>query len=237
MKTAQNEIISKVVETISYGRERTNILKNYEQKLIALLVQSIPRWISSDLLTGIGFIGSLVVFLSFLFAKYINGVYLLFGVLGFIINWFGDSLDGRIAYYRRKPRKWYGLSLDLTTDWVGTILMGSGFILYANDTSKLIGFLFIVLYGWEIITTLIRYHITGKYSIDSGFIGPTEVRIIISAMLIFEVIFKGSLMYSSAIACATLLIANILDFKKLLKLANDRDRNEKAEGTEMPTMN
>ena len=237
MKTAQNEIISKVVEIISYGRERTNILKNYEQKLIALLVQSIPRWISSDLLTGIGFIGSLVVFLSFLLAKYINGVYLLFGVLGFIINWFGDSLDGRIAYYRRKPRKWYGLSLDLTTDWIGTILMGSGFILYANGTSKLIGFLFVVLYGWEIITTLIRYHITGKYSIDSGFFGPTEVRIIIAAMLILEVIFKGSLMYSSAIACAILLIANILDFKKLLKLANGRDKNEKADGTEMPTMN
>lgn len=228
MKTRQNKIISEVVEIISYGRERTNILKNYEQKLIALLVQSIPRWISSDLLTGFGLIGSVVVFLSFLFAKYISGIYLLLGVLGFIINWFGDSLDGRIAYYRRKPRKWYGLSLDLTTDWVGTILMGSGFILYADDTSKLIGFLFIVLYGWEIITTLIRYKITGKYSIDSGFFGPTEVRIIISAMLILEVIFKGSLMYSSAIACAILLIANILDFKKLLKLANDRDKNEKA---------
>ena len=228
MKTRQNKIISEVVEIISYGRERTNILKNYEQKLIALLVQSIPRWISSDLLTGFGLIGSVVVFLSFLFTKYISGIYLLLGVLGFIINWFGDSLDGRIAYYRRKPRKWYGLSLDLTTDWVGTILMGSGFILYADDTSKLIGFLFIVLYGWEIITTLIRYKITGKYSIDSGFFGPTEVRIIISAMLILEVIFKGSLMYSSAIACAILLIANILDFKKLLKLANDRDKNEKA---------
>ncbi|MEN6619347.1 MAG: CDP-alcohol phosphatidyltransferase family protein [Rikenellaceae bacterium] len=227
MKPVENKSINEVVKIISHERERTNILKTYEQKLIAFLVQRIPSWISSDMLTGIGFFGNIVICSSFLLAAYINEVYLLLGVLGFMISWFGDSLDGRIAYYRNKPRKWYGFSLDLTTDWIGTILIGLGFVIYAEEVSKLLGFVFVVLYGWEIMTTLIRYKITGKYSIDSGIFGPTEVRILISAILILEVIFKGSLIYFSALACTVLFIANISDFKKLLKLADDRDKNER----------
>lgn len=57
------------------------------------------------MLTGIGLRGNTLTFISFLLATYLNPNYLLLGVLGCAINWFGDSLDGRIAYYRQKPRK------------------------------------------------------------------------------------------------------------------------------------
>jgi len=77
------------------------------------------------------------------------------------------------------------------------------------------------------MTTLLRYKITNKYSIDSGLFGPTEVRIVISIILVLEVVLKGSIMYSAAIACILLLITNIIDTNKLLKMANDRDIEEK----------
>ncbi|HOJ65693.1 MAG TPA: CDP-alcohol phosphatidyltransferase [Paludibacteraceae bacterium] len=212
---------------IAQGRVRTNILHSVEQKLIAYLVQKIPAWMSSDILTAIGFVGSVIVFLSFVLGAFISRYFLLLGILGFMVSWFGDSLDGRIAYYRNKPRKWYGFSLDITVDWLGIILMGTGFIVYAPSYWKIIGFLFVVLYGWEMITALLRYKITEQYSIDSGSFGPTEVRILISLMLILEVIVKDSILYTSALACLVLLIMNFLETGKILKSADERDKKEK----------
>ncbi|KAB2825439.1 MAG: CDP-alcohol phosphatidyltransferase, partial [Paludibacter sp.] len=94
------------LKVISSDRERTNILRKYEQNLIAYLVQRIPSWISSDMLTLIGFSGSIIIFVGFVLATYLHSSFLLLGVAGFLISWFGDSLDGRVAYYRKKPRKW-----------------------------------------------------------------------------------------------------------------------------------
>jgi hypothetical protein len=227
MKTARFQSLNKVIELISDDRERTNILRKPEQKALAFLVQRIPSWISSDMLTGIGFGGNILTFSSFLLAAYVSTPYLLLGVLGYAISWFGDSLDGRIAYYRHKARKWYGFSLDITVDWLGVILMGLGFVVYTEGPWEIVGFGFVVLYGWEMITTSVRYKVTGKYSIDSGLLGPTEVRIVISLILIGEVLFKGSIQYVSLLATAILLVMNIIDTRKLLKLANEYDNKEK----------
>jgi len=221
---------AEILKVISADRERTNILRKPEQLTIAYLVKRIPEWVSSDMLTGIGFFGNILTFLSFILASYVNPYYLLLGILGYGISWFGDSLDGRIAYYRQKSRKWYGFALDITVDWLGIVIMGLGFVVYVEGPWEIVGFAFVVMYGWEMITTLLRYKITGKYSIDSGLFGPTEVRIVISLILVFEVIFKGSILYISSIVTVVLFIMNIIDTTKLLKLADDCDIKEKEQG-------
>lgn len=215
-----------VVKSISRDRTRTNLLRKYEQPVLAYLVQRIPSWISSNMLTAIGFSGSIIVFLSFIMAAFLHKNYLLLSVPGFIISWFGDSLDGRIAYFRNIPRKLYGFTLDITIDWLGIILIGSGFIVYAEGIWEILGYVFVVMYGWEMIIALMRYRITGKYSIDSGKFGPTEVRIIISAILVAEVLFQNSIHYTSIIIGVILLIANISDTRKLLKIADTNDAAE-----------
>jgi phosphatidylglycerophosphate synthase len=223
-KSLSNAEIRKM---ISVDRERTNILKESEQLTIAFLVKRMPAWLSPNMLTGIGFFGNILTFLSFVLAAYVNINCLLIGVLGYAISWFGDSLDGRIAYYRQKPRKWYGFALDMTVDWLGILLMGLGFVVYVDGPWEMIGFAFVVMYGWEMITTLLRYKINGKYSIDSGVFGPTEVRIVISGILIMEVFFKGSILYISSAVTAILFVMNIIDTRKLLKLADECDIREK----------
>ena len=213
------------LEKITKDRNRTNILKKYEQQLLAYLVQRIPSWISSDMLTGIGFVGSIITSCSFILALYFQREWLLVGILGFFINWFGDSLDGRLAYYRNRPRKWYGFSLDCIIDWLSNILIGFGYIIYSGSKNgELIGFGFVVLYGWAMMMALLRYKITNQYIIDSGILGPTEVRVIISIALALEVIFPGTIIYSGLTACITLLIFNIKDFLQLLKMADLRDK-------------
>ena len=218
--------MAKSLKLISAGRQRTNILRGWEQKTIAYLVQKIPSWVSSDGLTGIGLFGNMMVAASFVLGAYINTYWLLLSLLGFAINWFGDSLDGRLAYYRNTPRKWYGFSLDITVDWIGIILIGTGFIFFIPGIWKLTGFFFVVMYGWEMITAQLRYKIGGQYSIDSGIFGPTEVRLLISAIIICEVFIPGSIRYLATLACVVLLISNLVESRKLLILADQRDKEE-----------
>lgn len=227
MKNILSQEAIEILKNISKDRLRTNLLRTGEQKALVILVQRIPSWIQSDMLTFIGFLGSLITLLSFILATYIHKNYLLLGVLGFAINWFGDSLDGRLAYFRNHPRKWYGFSLDITVDWMTTILIGCGYMIYTDGNWKMLGFGFVVMYGWAMITTLVRYKATGKYTIDSGLVGPTEVRIIISVILVTEVLFKDSILFSAIIACAILFLVNFFDTLKLLRLANELDIKEK----------
>ncbi len=218
---------------ITKDRHRTNILRKHEQNFIAFLVRHIPSCINSDMLTTIGLIGSFITAAGFVLATYFQRNLLLLGILGFVVNWFGDSLDGRLAYFRNKPRKWYGFSLDFTVDWLTNILIGYGYIVYVRGGYELIGFGFVVLYGWAMMTALLRYKITGIYTIDSGLLGPTEVRVIISLFLILEVLLPDSIIYSGILACVILFIVNVVDFLKLLKLADQKDKEELAAKNEI----
>ncbi|MBN1471729.1 MAG: hypothetical protein JW925_08100 [Syntrophaceae bacterium] len=227
MKLKQKKDGEKVLKAISNDRTRTNLIRKPEHRALVFLVQRIPSSMNSDTLTFIGLLGSVITLTGFILAAYIHPCYLLLGVFGLAINWFGDSLDGRLAFYRNKPRKWYGFTLDIIIDWISIILIGLGYLLYVAGNWKLAGFGLIVLYGWSMLITLLRYKVTGKYIIDSGIFGPTEVRLLIAFFLMLEIFFKDIILYSAALACIILFFINIADSVKLLGLANDRDIEEK----------
>ncbi len=226
-KLSPSDRINEILEIISRDRTRTNLLRKQEQRAIAWLVQRIPERITSNMLSGFGLFGSFVVFAGFMLAAYFDRTFLLLGVLGFLISWFGDSLDGRLAYFRDKPRKNYGFVLDITLDWIGIILIGCGFIVYSESFWELLGYGFVVMYGWEMIIVLMRYKITNQYSIDSGKFSPTEARILISLILILEVLLPGSINWSALIAVLTLFSINVADTSRLLRTADAADKNEK----------
>ncbi len=208
-------------------RKRTNILIKPEQAFITYLVKRVPNFISPNLLTAIGMMGSALVLLGFVLAIYSNHFFLILGIIGLFINWLGDSLDGRIAYYRNIPRKWYGFSLDIIMDWLGTVLIGLGYFLYAKDEHELIAFLFVALYGWSMIIAQLRYKITDIYTIDAGLVGPTEVRVVIALIILLEILFPNSMQYLTGLICIILLSINFIDTQKLLKMGDVRDELEK----------
>lgn len=230
MSAAELEVTENgnVLKRIFQDRKRTNILNGLEQKTISYLVKRVPSFVSSDMLTFLGTSGSVIVLIGFILASYISREYLLLGILGLSINWLGDSLDGRVAYYRNTPRKWYGFSLDIVMDWVSTVLIGMGYLVYTRNQYELIAFIFVVLYGWAMIISQLRYKITDVYSIDSGLVGPTEIRVILSLIFIIEVIFGQVFDYFAGAICITLFIINFLDTRKLLKLGDQRDEAERA---------
>jgi len=225
-KETQAENYSTIAQRTFSDRKRTNILKRAEQLTIVFLLPKVPKFISPNLLTLIGTFGSGLVFLAFVLGTCLTNWYLLFGIVGLAINWLGDSLDGRLAYYRNIPRRWYGFALDIIADWIGIVLIGFGYYIYAENGTQIIAFAFVALYGWSIIISQLRFKITDEYSIDSGFVGPTELRFIIALILIIEVLFPGSITYLAGLITVILLIINVIDSVKLLKLGDLKDKNQ-----------
>lgn len=225
-KETQLEDYSTIAQRTFSDRNRTNILKKAEQLTIVFLLPKVPKFISPNVLTLIGTVGSVFVFLAFVLGTYVTNRYLLLGIIGLFLNWLGDSLDGRLAYYRNIPRRWYGFALDIIADWIGIVLIGFGYYIYAKNGTQIVAFAFVALYGWSVIISQLRYKITDQYSIDSGFVGPTELRFIIAFILIAEVLFHGSIAYLAGLIAIVLFVINIVDSFKLLKLGDLKDKNQ-----------
>ena len=66
-----------------------------------------PAWVMPDTLTALGLFGSLLIFAGYALTIY-DSRFLWLSSLGFVINWFGDSLDGTLARYRHIERPRYG---------------------------------------------------------------------------------------------------------------------------------
>lgn len=214
--------------SIQSERKRTNVLRDLEQPVLQFLCERMPAWVTSDILTLIGLAGSVIAATGFILAVK-NPLFLWVSILGFAIQWFGDSLDGRVAYYRNMPRKWYGFSLDICCDWISTVLIGIGFYFYLPDSAKILAFTFVTVYGWAMLIAILKYKVSDVYAIDNGLLGPTEVRIILCLLLVTEMLFTGSLYVCVSIANVALFVVCLMDFYKLVQLGNERDRKERVQ--------
>lgn len=218
--------ISSDEAAIQRDRKRTNIFRGLEQPILAFLCRIMPSWVSPDMLTVVGLIGSLGVSLGFYMAKD-DHRYLFISIIAFAVQWFGDSLDGRIAVYRNAARKWYGFSLDLSVDWVSTALMGVGFYFFLDDRYKILSFVFVCSYAWTMLLAIIKFKLTDEYNIDSGLFGPTEFRLAICSALFTEIVFPGSLLVFALVVVGVVSIINFVELGKVLKLGNERDAKER----------
>ena len=214
----------------SIERDRRNILRHIEQPTLLFLCRKLPAFITSNMLTAFGFFGSLLVPISFWMAHSTDNKYYLFlAIFGFAIQWFGDSLDGRIAYFRNTPRKWFGFTLDMIMDWLALIMMSLGFYLYLEESYRIFVFLFATFYAWAMIVALLKYKITNQYIIDPGPLGPTENRIIICLIIFAEIFFTDTIKVFAIIATTAILIIDIVDTFNAIKLGDERDIREKEE--------
>lgn len=223
----ENTIVHKSTARSKDYRVRKNVLKESEKQVIQYLCSKLPSWVTPDILTYTGIGGSLVVMLgliaAFLYSKY----FLLVSILGFAIHWFGDSLDGRLAYYRNIPRKWYGWALDINADWISICIIGMGFYFYFPSPYKALAFLFVVSYGGSMILALLEYKINNQYVIDKAQLGPTELRIIICLVLLVEIYVSNALLVFAGVGSVALLTLNLLHTRSVLMEGDKLDVKEK----------
>src|SRR3546814_16188604 len=81
-------------------RIQQNILARSERRVLNWLCERLPAWVTPDQLTTLGFFGAVLVAAGHLLS-WIDDEWLGLSLAGFIVNWFCESLAGRLAPWRR----------------------------------------------------------------------------------------------------------------------------------------
>ena len=171
--------------TKPHKRVNEILLAPLERPALQWLAAHLPDWVSPDVLTVIGIIGSVLIFVAY----WLTGIdrnFLWIVNLGFVINWFGDSLDGTVARYRNIQRPTYGFFVDHTVDALSEVLVfvGLGLSPYVRLEVACLA-----LIGYLLMSVLVyvRTYVDGVFKISYAKIGPTEMRLI--AMIANTVVY------------------------------------------------
>lgn len=175
-------------DTKQHQRVNDILLGPIERPLLSWLAARLPSWVTPDGLTLIGIGGAVTVLAGYTLSG-ISPWFLWLASLGFVINWFGDSLDGTVARYREIERPKYGFFVDHTVDAFGQLLMFAGlglspYFTFGVAMLALVGYLLMSVYVY------VDTYVTGRFKLSYGKIGPTEVRVIAILLNIF-VFFIG----------------------------------------------
>jgi phosphatidylglycerophosphate synthase len=160
----------------NHKRENDILLGFLERPALKWLAAHMPAWVTPDVLTSLGIIASILIFVSYALTN-VSQYFLILASFGFVLNWFGDSLDGTLARYRHIERPRYGFLIDHYVDAISTVLIfiGLGISPYVDLTVASMGVIAYLLVS--IMVYLITY-VTGVFNITNAKIGPTEIRVL-----------------------------------------------------------
>ncbi|KAF0106114.1 MAG: putative phosphatidyltransferase [Chloroflexi bacterium] len=142
-----------------------------EKRILLWLAARIPRNINP-----LGFLAAILIGVSYVLSKN-NPIFLWIASLGFIINWFGDSLDGTLARYRKIERPRYGYFLDHSIDVISftIVLTGLAFSGYARlELAWAVNIVYLLLTLYTSFTNFT----SRAFQISFAYVGPTELRIL-----------------------------------------------------------
>ena len=159
------------------GRILDGAISTYERGILENMATSLPLWATPNQLTLLGIVGSALASAG-LVASHISFSYLWLALLGLLLNWVGDSLDGTLARVRRIERPRFGFFVDHVSDIVSQFLLVLGLGLsplmrFDIALLALLGYLALSTY------TYIKLHVTRSLQLTYFGIGPTEVRVLI----------------------------------------------------------
>jgi len=190
-----------MAEIETHKRVNDILLGPLERPVLKWFARHMPAWINSDILTGLGVFGAFLILVSYALTN-LDRNYLWLANLGFVINWFGDSMDGTLARHRQLQRPKYGFFVDHTVDSFNEVLIFlaiglSPFMRFEIACLALVGYLLMS------VLVFVRTCVTGEFRISYGKLGPTEVRVIAVSVntLIF---FWGNPVWDTAIGGMTI---------------------------------
>jgi len=152
------------------------LLGPLERPALRWLAAHMPAWVTPDICTAIGVFGTFIISLGYILSN-IDRNFFWLASFGFLVNWFGDSLDGTLARYRHIERPKYGFYIDHVTDTFSqaVIFLSLGLSPYVSFNiacMALIGFYMLA------ILVYVRTSVIGEFKISYGKMGPTEIRVI-----------------------------------------------------------
>ena len=167
-------------------RIQQNFLARSERQLLTWLCAHMPRQVTPDLLTLLGLIGALMTFIGYT-ASNVGASWLLLAILGYVIQWFGDSMDGSLARYRRIERPSYGYFIDHSSDGLVTLLIlaGIGLSPYVTMDVALValaGYLLLSIHAY------LSARVLGEFKLSYLSAGPTELRLMLIALTVMMMV-------------------------------------------------
>jgi len=152
------------------------LLGPLERPALAYFCKIAPAWATPDTMTLIGIIGALMIAAGYILTKN-DMAFLWLASAGFIVNWYGDSMDGSLARFRKIERPKYGYYVDHIVDVVDEFI-----VIIALGISPLVHFEIaaLALIGYLMLSAhvFLRTYIDDVFKISYGKLGPTEVRVI-----------------------------------------------------------
>ncbi len=160
----------------SQTRIQNSILDPIERRTLKWLAERTPQRVTPDTLTIIGIAGSFVIFAGYVLTN-VSPAFLWLASIGFIINWYGDSLDGTLARFRKIERPKFGFYIDHIVDAFSQVVVFTGLGLSAYVRLDIAC---LALSGYLLLSVLAYVYafVTGVFRISYAKIGPTEVRVI-----------------------------------------------------------
>jgi phosphatidylglycerophosphate synthase len=158
-------------------RIQQNVLAKGERRLLNWICPRLPLWVTPDKLTGFGVFGALVVFFGYVLSER-SPHFMWFAILGYVFQWFGDSLDGSLARWRKIERPKYGYFIDHSVDGfvILLILGGIGWSPYVRMDVALmatVGYLLLSIHAY------LGARVLGEFKLSYANAGPTELRFVL----------------------------------------------------------
>jgi archaetidylinositol phosphate synthase len=163
----------------THVREHTSVLAGVEKRLLIWIAHRLPGWVTSDHLTALGAVAMVGTAAAFAGAS-IDARWLALVPVALAVNWFGDSLDGTVARVRNQQRPRYGYYLDHVVDIANTAVLFTGLAL-SGLCSPWIAMALLVGYLLLSAESFLATHALGVFRISFAGVGPTELRILLSA--------------------------------------------------------
>ena len=157
------------------NRIQQNLLARSERRLLDWICPRLPGWVTPDRLTGFGFMGAVMTGLGTALAG-TGRDWLWFAILGYVVNWFGDSLDGSLARHRRTERPLFGYFIDHSTDALAIAAIAIGFGL-SPWVRMDVALATLGAYYLLAIHTFLAARLVAEFRLSYLAAGPTELRI------------------------------------------------------------
>ncbi|MCX6544013.1 MAG: CDP-alcohol phosphatidyltransferase family protein, partial [Acidobacteria bacterium] len=167
--TLQFQDAARVVGGVTAGVEKRTLL---------WLAPRMPRWVSSDHLTGLALVAMGLAGCSYWLAGS-NPSALWLVNLCLAVNWFGDSLDGTLARVRQQQRPRYGFYVDHVVDSAGAVMLMGGMAL-SGYMSPLVALGVTVAYFLLNIEVYLATYCLGTFRLSYFKLGPTELRLLLA---------------------------------------------------------
>jgi len=163
----------------SARRVHRSMLAAGEKRLLIWMAERMPRWINSDHLTALGFLALPGVAAAYYWARSSPAGFALATAL-FVVNWFGDSLDGTLARVRNQQRPRYGFYIDHVLDTCGSVCVFGGLAL-SGYMSERVALALLVAWLLLSVEVYLATYTLGDFHLSFAAFGPTEFRLLMIA--------------------------------------------------------